>query len=85
VRSIQLEAVQFDVELQDDVIPVPPQYRTWQGRHVKVILLSEEAPEPPKTTRSALDILAQAPKQRLFQTADEVDQYIRAERDQWDN
>ena len=34
--------------------------------------------------RSAVDILAEAPGQRAFKTADEVDEYIRAERDSWD-
>lgn len=66
------------------MIPVPPRYRTWQGRRVKVVLLSQDDPEPPTATRSALDILAQTPKQRLFHTADKVDQHIRSERDQWD-
>ena len=34
--------------------------------------------------RSATDILAEAPGHRLFKTVDEVDAYIRAERDAWD-
>lgn len=34
--------------------------------------------------RSATDILAEAPGHRLFKTADDVDAYIRAERDAWD-
>jgi hypothetical protein len=80
-----MEAVQFDVELQDDVILLPPRYRNWQGRRVKVTLVSEEAPESSTASRSALDILAQTPKHRLFKSADEVDQYIRSERDQWDS
>ncbi len=80
-----MEAVQFDVELKDDRIQVPLRYRAWQGRRVKVILLSEETPESSTSHRSALEILAQTPKHRLFESADEVDQYIRSERDQWDN
>ncbi len=36
------------------------------------------------TRRSAVDILAEAPGQRAFKTADEVDKYIQAERDSWD-
>ncbi len=80
-----MEAVQFDVELDDDVILVPARYRNWQGRRVKVILVSEEAPAASTASRSALDILAQTPKHRLFKTADDVDQHIRSERDQWDS
>ncbi|NEX18498.1 MAG: hypothetical protein C1943_18340 [Halochromatium sp.] len=80
-----MEAVQFDVELQDDLIPVPSRYRAWHGRRVKVILLSEEAPESTTVPRSAIEILAQTPKHRLFKSADDVDHYIRSERDQWDS
>ena len=38
----------------------------------------------PSARRSALDILAEAPGQRLFKTAKEVDDYIREERAAWD-
>ena len=34
--------------------------------------------------RSVLDILNDGPDERLFKTADEVDEYIREERDSWD-
>ncbi len=34
--------------------------------------------------RSAVDILAEAPGKRAFKTADEVDEYVRTERDSWD-
>jgi hypothetical protein len=39
-----------------------------------------------ETTRrqSAREILARAPGHRLFKTAEEVDAYIRAERESWD-
>ena len=33
--------------------------------------------------RCALDILAEAPGHRMFKTAEEVDTYIREERDSW--
>ncbi|MBK5941940.1 hypothetical protein [Halochromatium roseum] len=72
-----MEAVQFDVELQGDLIPVPARYRAWQGRRVKVILLSKEAPESTTAPRSAIEMLAQTPKHRLFNSADDIDQYIR--------
>jgi hypothetical protein len=34
--------------------------------------------------RHAIDILAEIPGHRLFKTAEEVDAYIREERDSWD-
>ncbi len=34
--------------------------------------------------RSVLEILAECPGGRLFKTAEEVDAYIREERDSWD-
>ncbi len=39
---------------------------------------------PALPRRSAVDILVEAPGQRAFKAADEVDEYIRAERDSWD-
>lgn len=36
---------------------------------------------PQRNRRSALDILASAPGQRLFKTAAEVDEYLQAEHD----
>ncbi len=35
--------------------------------------------------RSVLDILSEAPGHLLFKTAQEVDEYIREERDSWDH
>lgn len=52
------------------------------GANVDVIVLLLPALETPR--RSALDILAEAPGQRLFKTAEEVDAYIREERDGWE-
>ncbi len=52
------------------------------GEPVEVIVLL-----PPPTTetagRSALDILAEAPGQRLFKTVADVDAHLRLERDAW--
>ncbi len=39
---------------------------------------------PSDRRRSALDVLAEAPGRRLFKTAEEVDRYVRRERDSWD-
>jgi hypothetical protein len=52
------------------------------GRTVDVLI---EWSEPAESERpSALDVFAQAPGRRLFKTAEEVDAYIRTERDTWD-
>lgn len=52
------------------------------GETVEVIILG---PETPGTKRkSALDILAKAPGHQLFKSAEEVDAYIKEERDSWD-
>ena len=39
--------------------------------------------ERPRPRRSVLDILNEAPGHLLFKTAQEVDEYIREERDSW--
>jgi len=44
------------------------------------ITIEDEQPQK----RSALDILAEMPGHQLFQTAEEVDEYIRTEREAWD-
>lgn len=38
----------------------------------------------PQQKRGALEILADMPGHQLFQTAEEVDDYIRAEREAWE-
>jgi hypothetical protein len=41
--------------------------------------------DAPKPKRSGLDILRELPGHRLFHTVEEVDAYIREERDSWDD
>lgn len=43
----------------------------------------EETQQTPKPKRRAADILAEAEGHRQFKTAEEVDAYIREERDSW--
>ena len=50
------------------------------GQTVDVVVLRSS----PTKRRSAVDILAEAPGQRLFKTAKEVDDYIKEERASWD-
>ncbi|MFO0927621.1 MAG: hypothetical protein U0736_11370 [Gemmataceae bacterium] len=42
-------------------------------------------PDPDSPKRSLADILAGYPGGQLFRTAEEVDAYLRAERDAWDS
>lgn len=52
------------------------------GQAVEVIVL---LPSPaPLLRRSIGEVLAEAPGHLAFQTADEVDAYLREERDAWD-
>lgn len=39
---------------------------------------------PPEDKLPMIDLMDEAPGQRLFKTADEVDEYLRQERDSWD-
>ena len=51
------------------------------GQRAKVRIMLEDEQKP---KRSVLEILADAPGHRLFNTAEEVDAYIREERDSWE-
>ena len=53
------------------------------GDVVEVIVLTSVKDE--KGRKSALDILAEAPGHRIFKSAENVDAYIREERDSWDH
>jgi hypothetical protein len=62
------------IEISDPHLP--------SGEAVDVIVLF---PEPLATLRrSILDVLAEAPGHVLFQTAEDVDAYLREERDSWE-
>ncbi|MBI2844786.1 MAG: hypothetical protein HYX78_15440 [Armatimonadetes bacterium] len=52
------------------------------GETVEVIVLGSEIVSPKR--RPALDILAEAPGHRLFKSAEEVNAYVREERNSWD-
>lgn len=62
------------IEVVDAQLPV--------GTSVEVIVLLPPANVPPR--RSLIDVLADAPGHLAFQTAEEVDAYLRAERDAWE-
>ncbi len=61
------------IEIVDGQLPV--------GTPAEVISLLPSAVSVSR--RSILDVLAAAPGQLAFQTATEVDDYLRAERDAW--
>lgn len=53
------------------------------GRQATVVVLIED--QPPVEPRHVIDILATLPGHRLFQNAEEVDAYLRGERDSWES
>jgi hypothetical protein len=53
-----------------------------EGRSVTVLVVLEEADGPKRRLR---DVLAGYPGGRLFRSAEEVDEYLRKEREAWDN
>ena len=61
------------IEIVDSQLPI--------GTPVEVIILLPKAVSVSR--RSILDVLAAAPGQLAFQTATDVDNYLRAERDSW--
>lgn len=53
-----------------------------EGRTATVLVFVDEAPLSKRRLR---DILADYPGGQLFRSAEEVDDYLRAEREAWDN
>jgi len=53
------------------------------GELVEIFVLLPHATVT-KTRRSAIDVLAEAQGQSIFKTIEEVDAYIKEERDSWD-
>jgi hypothetical protein len=62
------------LEVANDQLPV--------GKSVDVIVLFSSPPEAARP--SVVDVLAEAPGHLMFQTTEEVDAYLREERDAWD-
>jgi hypothetical protein len=62
------------IEVADAQLPV--------GASVEIIVLLPQS--TPTARRSILDVLAEAPGHLTFETAEEVDAYLRAERDAWE-
>ncbi len=51
-----------------------------EGETVEIFV----TPSPPTPRRSAIDILAESPGQRLFKTAQDVTDYLESERESWE-
>jgi hypothetical protein len=55
------------------------------GQRVTVTIQPEEgAQKTPAIELHMIDLIEQSPGQRLFKTAEEVDEYLRRERDSWE-
>jgi hypothetical protein len=54
-----------------------------EGQQVNVFVVVEEAEETTRK-RPVLEVIAEFTGHRLFKTAEEVDAYIREERDSWE-
>jgi hypothetical protein len=61
------------IEIQSPELP--------EGRSATVLVVVEEPAAPKRRLR---DILADYPGGQLFHSAEEVDNYLRAEREEWD-
>jgi hypothetical protein len=73
---IQREAIVGpDGKIEISAPELPP------GQHVKITIETQAAPVE---KRPAVEILRESPAHHLFKTAEEVDAYIREERDSWD-
>ena len=72
LRTVVQEGGRIDVT--DDELP--------SGAAVDLFVVIGEP--RPKDRSSVREILARAPGQRLFQTAEEVERHLREERDAWD-
>ncbi|MCY3660298.1 MAG: hypothetical protein OXG36_14935 [Caldilineaceae bacterium] len=51
-----------------------------EGETVEVFVTKS----PPKSQRSAIDILAEAPGYRIFESKDAVDDYLESEQESWE-
>ena len=60
------------IEIVDQELPV--------GESVDVVVRHS----PESSRRSAVDILAEAPGQLVFKSAEEVESYLKEERESWD-
>lgn len=77
-------AIEFQTTIKNNTIEIPKAYQGRLSRHVRVILLNEETPDDAMEARSIVDVLADSPGQRVFKTAESVNQYLREVRASWE-
>jgi hypothetical protein len=84
---VEVIIMQAALRVQTTILPggkieiVDPQLLP--GKAVEVIIVLLESPTVER--HSAIDILADLEGQRLFKTAEDVDAYLRQEREAWEN
>jgi hypothetical protein len=83
----QISSETINIRLIDNLIQVIRSLSSEEQMVLKSKLLSiSETPESENIPKqSIIDILNEAPRQQLFQTAEEVDRYLQQERESWDN
>lgn len=73
-------------QLENELIELPMEDRLRIARWLlDTVIESRGIKQSPIASRSILDILADAPGHLVFETAEDVDAYISAERDAWQN
>lgn len=77
-------AIEFQTTIKNGIIEIPEAYRGRLQEQVRVILLGEEVMTSATEKHSIADVLAEAPGQQLFKTAESVNQYLHEERGAWD-
>lgn len=77
-------AIEFQTTIKNNMIEIPEAYRDRLQQRVRVIVLADEKPEGVEAL-SIADVLAAAPGQRVFKTAESVHLYLQEERDSWDS
>jgi hypothetical protein len=76
-----MHAIEFETIVENRNIVIPQQYAL-DSQKVRVIILTEASVISPK--RKLMDIIADAKDKGCFQSATEIDQFLRHERNQWD-
>jgi hypothetical protein len=81
--SVMQIAIRVTTTVQPDGQVVIAHLLLRPGQTVEVIILIP--PERQAGRESIIDILNSSPGNQLFKSAEEVDQYLREERDSWDS
>jgi hypothetical protein len=75
-----MQAIEFETQLKDGMVQLPPSYQHWQdGKTIKVILLAEDNIESVTETKKTSAINRHAGKIKLSQDPLEFQRAIRDE------